>query len=303
MAGWLSRHRRRPSRNAAVRYNPGRVNLRKIFLIVLLASLAAAAAMGVWGVVFSRYADEKLIGSMLSVGLFSLTLLGTAIVFDKRRWLVAMCCSFAISAIGLALFLVLIWFRDVLGYPAREQLARFMGESAIVAIALPLAGLLALTRFEHGLLRMARLAAITLVFICAATISIPIWADNYVGEEYFKFLAVVAIATGLAVVCLPILHKLAGMPPPSETVARDVTMTIVCPRCSLSQTVAAGPSRCQRCRLKFTIEIEEPRCPKCGYLLFQLTEPRCPECGQALSTEDVVPASTQDNNTAQVLQA
>ena len=62
------------------------MNLRKIFLIVLLASLAAAAAMGVWGIIFSRYADEKLIGTMLSVGLFSLTLLGSAIVLDKRRW-------------------------------------------------------------------------------------------------------------------------------------------------------------------------------------------------------------------------
>jgi hypothetical protein len=263
-----------------------RVNLRKIFLIVLLASLAAAAAMGVWGIVFSRYADERLIGTMLSVGLFSLTLLGSAIVLDKRRWVIAMLCSFGVSGIGLLLFLTEIWFRRELGYS--ETPARLMGESAVVAVALPLAGLLALTAFQQPALRMVRLAGIALAFICAATISIPIWADRYVGEEYFKFLAVVAIATALAVVCLPILHKLAGLPPPSETVSSDVTLAITCPRCALSQTVPAGPSRCGRCRLKFVIEIEEPRCPKCGYLLFQLTEPRCPECGHALDEDDVM---------------
>jgi hypothetical protein len=264
------------------------VNLRKIFLVVLLASLAAAAAMGVWGIIFSRHADEKLIGSMLSIGLFSLTLLGSAIVLDKRRWMAAMLCSFGVSGIGLALFLIEIWLRNDLSFEAREYVGRFMGESAVVAIALPLAGLLALTAFDQPVLRLVRLGGITLVFICAATISIPIWADHYVGDDFFKFVAVVAIATALAVVALPILHKLAGMPPPSETVSMDVTMAIVCPRCALSQTVAAGPSRCHRCRLKFVIEIEEPRCPKCRYLLFQLTEPRCPECGNKLDQEDVV---------------
>jgi hypothetical protein len=278
------------------------VNLRRIFLVALICSLAAAAAMGVCGIVFSRYADETLIESMLAIGMFSLTLLGTAIVFDKHRWLAAMFCSFAFSGIGLALFLFVIWFRRELDYPLREYLGRAMSEVAVIAVVLPLAGLLALTRFDHAFLRITRLTAITLVFICAATISIPIWAENYVGEEYFKFLSVVAIATGLAIVCLPILHKLAGMPPPSETVASDVTMTIICPRCALSQTVAAGPSRCQRCRLKFVIEVEEPRCPKCGYLLFQLTEPRCPECGHALSQDDVMTESSGEKNVAPALE-
>src|SRR3954451_1879768 len=228
-----------------------------------------------------------MIGSMLSVGLFSLTFLATAIAIEKGQWRGAMFCSFAVSALGLGFFLGTIWLADNLEWQTRRLLHQSMGEFAVIGVGLPLAGLLSLTRFDNQALQLVRLSTLTLVGICGATLTLGIWSGG-LEPNFEKFLAVVCIATGLGIVALPLLHKLAGLPPPSETVAVDLTMAIVCPRCALSQMVTAGPSRCQRCRLRFVIEIEEPRCPTCGYLLFQLTEPRCPECGHTLSTDDVI---------------
>jgi hypothetical protein len=262
---------------------------RRLFLIALLISLTVAAALGMMGVITSTYGDRRLMGSMLSIALFSLTLLGTAIVIDKRRWRLVMFLSTAISAAGLALFLFMTWFGDSVAYPLHRQFEHVMKQLAYLAVALPMAGLLSLTRFAHPILRGIRIGTLTLVFLCAGTLSFAIWREQDLDfDQYFSVLGVISIGTGLGVVGLPLLHKLAGMPPPSETVAMDVRVTIVCPRCGTAQTVAAGESRCQRCKLRFFLEVEEPRCPKCSYLLFQLTEPRCPECGQALSGDDVM---------------
>ena len=130
-----------------------------------------------------------------------------------------------------------------------------------------------------------------MVFVAASVISFAVCAPyELVGYEIWRSVAVTSIFASLGVVCLPVLYKIAGMKPPSETIAADVSLTVICPRCSLSQSLKAGESQCAGCRLKFVIEVEEPRCTKCGYLLYQLTEPRCPECGAPISDADVVPA-------------
>jgi hypothetical protein len=151
---------------------------------------------------------------------------------------------------------------------------------------------MALTRFEHPGLRAARMTTLVMIFIAAGTISFGILGDP--GGDFDEFLGVVLILAILGVICLPLLHKLVGLPPPSETVAMDVKLLLTCPRCGEQQTLPAGPSRCAKCRLRFRIEVEEPRCPKCSYLLYQLTEPRCPECGHQLGADEVVPATVAE---------
>jgi hypothetical protein len=265
------------------------VNYRKLFLIAFICSVAAAAGIGILGIVSSRWGEPKLLGTMMSIALFSLTALGSAIVLDKRIWRPLMSVSFGTSAIGLAMFIFMIYFDSHFDWPVRQVIGQSSAIIATIAVALPLGGLLALTRFEQPMLLVLRFGGIALVFLTALVICAGVleWIDD--EPYYFKFLGIMLILSALATVCLPVLHKVAGMPPPSETVASDVSIEIVCPRCSMKQSVHPGPSRCAQCRLKFAIEVEEPRCPKCRYLLYQLTEPRCPECGTAVDDAELVP--------------
>jgi hypothetical protein len=264
------------------------VNYRKIFLIAFTCSVAAAAAIGILGIVSKRYGEPKLLATMMSIALFSLTALGSAIVLDKRVWRPLMWVSFVTSAIGLAIFIFMIYFDSLFDWPARRVIGQSAGIVATIAIALPLSGLLALTRFEQAMLQFVRIVGVALVLLTAVVICAGVLELMDDDQFYFKFLGIMMILSALAIVCLPVLHKVAGMPPPSETVASDVSIEIVCPRCSMRQSVHSGPSRCAQCRLKFTIEVEEPRCPKCRYLLYQLTEPRCPECGTEIDSAEVL---------------
>ncbi|MBC8107053.1 MAG: hypothetical protein H7Z14_10725 [Anaerolineae bacterium] len=269
------------------------VNYRKIFLVAFICSLAAAAGIGVFGIVSSRYGDGHLLATMASIALFSLTALGSAIVLDKRKWRIAMMTSFGVSAVGLCLFLVMIYLRRGINSPYDQYLTQAMGLSATLAVAMPLGGLLAMTRFEQSGFRFVRIASIAMVFIAAGIICLGIIAFDNLNSDYPKLLGVAVILAALGTICLPVLHKIAGMPPPCETVASDLLITVICPRCSLSQPLTTGESRCAQCRLRFVIEVEEPRCPKCRYLLYQLTEPRCPECGTPVDNSDILtPANT-----------
>ena len=266
---------------------------KKLFLITLLISLAGAAAIGIVGLMMPTWGErERLLETMMSVGLFSLTLLGTAVVLEKRTpWRIAMLVSVGLSVMGLALFLFAIWYGDSLDYEDRRIIGKWMVQAAFVAVALPLAGLLSLTRFDGAALRAVRLAGIGLVFVAVLPMSAVVWSDF--NEELLRTMFAGLILAVLSVVALPILHKLAGMPPPSETVAPELEIEVVCPRCKLQQPLKTGPSRCARCRLKISIEVEEPRCPKCSYLLYHLTEPRCPECGEPLGGDEVLAPATQ----------
>ena len=268
------------------------VNLKRVFLISLLISLAAGAVVGVIGILSPGWRLQfQLVWTMMSIGLFSLTLLGTAIVLDKRQWRGAMFVSLGVSTLGLFYYVLVIWLGNELDYLIRATLRQLMVDFAMAAVAIPLAGLLSLTRFRHPVLRFIRVISIALVLVTGAVFALAVWGNPQ--EDTWKFIGIITILSVLCVIALPLLHKLAGLPPPGETVQQETEIHLRCPRCSLDQKLRSGHARCARCKLRINIEVEEPRCPKCNYLLYQLTEPRCPECGEALGADEVVNATSE----------
>ncbi len=67
--------------------------------------------------------------------------------------------------------------------------------------------------------------------------------------------------------------------------AADMSLSLTCPRCSKTQQLGVGRSRCGGCGLRFLIDIEEEHCGKCGYALHKLESAVCPECGTPVFSE------------------
>jgi len=103
---------------------------------------------------------------------------------------------------------------------------------------------------------------------------------------YWRLGGAIAIFTGCASVVFPFLLRFDRLRQLENLSTTALKMRIECPRCGLSQILAAGRQRCEKCRLRFNIEIEEPRCPKCRYVLYEGIGERCPECGQPIPEED-----------------
>ena len=85
------------------------MRLTRILLIILLVAVTAAALFGIGSLLLADQVNWRILGSMLSVGLFSMTAMGCAFVLEKRVARLLMVAGMVISALGLALFLWQIW--------------------------------------------------------------------------------------------------------------------------------------------------------------------------------------------------
>jgi hypothetical protein len=261
------------------------VKLRKLFLWIVLGSLAMAATMGVHAIWFGG--NDRWLGTMLTVALFSNLALAAAAIQEKRVWVRPMYGAIGLCVIGVPMFVIRIWAGW--DYPFGNEYGKWMVILVIWTFALLVAGYLATINSGNwvGVLRR-------IVQVCVFALAVMMTAgvlDQFRGEDLGRFTAVTAIITGLGIVAVPVLNRVHGIDKKARSETSPLEMTIVCPRCLRQQVVAAGPSRCTGCRLKFTIEIEEPRCPKCDYLLYHLTTPRCPECGELLGEAEVEAAA------------
>lgn len=270
------------------------MKLTRVFLLGTAVSLTLAAAIGIYAFLFGQFGDleSKLITTTLSIGLFSITALGTAIVYERGRWRPVMLVAFMVSGFGLLFYLYVIWLHEyVVGrsYYYSSEITQTMLLTAVWAFALPHMGLLGLAPRSAELLRWTRLLSIVFVFILAGLISAmaiiePAGRDE---EIWLRAIGVFAILAGLGTLVTPILVRVQHIDRTTSTESTALSLSLTCPRCLTTQTLDSGHARCGHCRLKFHIEIEEPRCPKCNYLLHMLTEPVCPECGQPLSAEEL----------------
>jgi hypothetical protein len=277
------------------------MRLKKVFFVGVMVSLSLAALVGIWCFLFpGQYGriEDRGIETTASMVLFCLTALGAAYVLEKVIWKIAMIAGLVLSGLGLVLFPASIWglFDFPPFYHGRwdDVLQSTMRLTAVWAIALPHAGLIAQARFSNWI-RWVRFATIGGGFLLAAACTVYIvglnWSGFYLYQDVFlRDLGALSLLVALGTLAVPILHKLKRIDKFASSESTKLELQVTCPRCFLTQTIQSGHSHCSHCRLKFHLEIEEPRCPQYNYLLHQLTSPRCPECGQALAPEEIAPA-------------
>lgn len=282
------------------------MHLKRVFFLGSIVSLSVAAGLGIWVITFGTFdaLEGALLATMFAVGLFTLTALGSLTVRERGVWVPVMGFTVALSAVGLAYFLVLIWGALLGGrgslvarlMPLHGSVAWLIG---IWATALTHLGLLSLPRLK-GWPRLVRATARWLVLALAGWICVVVVAGSMSSTyldaaAWWQVLGVLIIMSVLGSLAVPILVRLRGVEQELGAESTEMALTLRCPRCLTEQTVQTGASRCVACRLKFHIQIEEPRCPSCGYLLHQLTEPRCPECGRALDAAELPRPGSREN--------
>ncbi|MCK4340795.1 MAG: hypothetical protein KAY37_03620 [Phycisphaerae bacterium] len=199
----------------------------------------------------------------------------SAALYERGSWAPLPFLGVVACATGFLMLLVCIWAE-----PTRDP--TFPKATGIVAvIAFSLAHMCLLIRVPGGPALTWILGATSVCIWAVAAMSTAAIIFEPTDDLFYRLFGAVGVMDASGTLSLLIVAKLKQVGKVDKLASTPAQIELRCPRCTASQVLAAGKSKCAACGLKFDIEIEEPRCAKCDYLLWQLPERRCPECGTA----------------------
>jgi hypothetical protein len=187
---------------------------KRSFLIALVASMCATAALAIGILLFSEFDETsaRILGSTAALSFFSLLALPAGALLDRRRMLPLAWASLAVTALALVLVLVLLWVDW-------DDLADWLWKSALTltVFAIALAQAAATSgRVRPGDARAVRrlyAGAVALAAAVATMAAVATWAEIE-SDGYYRLLGALAVATLLATLLQPVVRRIEGGPDP-----------------------------------------------------------------------------------------
>ena len=264
-----------------------RSKTQRTLLFGFIGSICLCGLVGIFCLLqgsLSNFAERVLLTTGI-VGAASILALASAVPWELRRW--HPLGAFGMAAVGMtaAYSIAIVWAEPRGG----DWVWQALGVSWVCAVALPHIGLLSLARLKTQW-RPILGVTVGLVALLAALIIVSI-LGKVDSEDWYHWVAIVAIGVTCGTISVPILHRISRMHAREAVQTTELALSLTCPRCSKTQTLGVGRSKCAACGLKFKIEIEENNCAKCGYPLYKLESAVCPECGTPIARPEVAAAS------------
>jgi hypothetical protein len=183
---------------------------RRIAIIVTIASLAVAAAIGIIALLSGDFGETQgriLATTTLVAGSSILLLCHLAVVGRAVR--VVGFAGITVTTIALVLALILVWTDWTAGTDL-SAVWRWLGVAAVVAVSLAHANLLLLLSVRRrAVVRWGLWLTLAMIAIVALMIVVPILTDGDIpghqGDTYWRVFGVVAILDVLGTIAIPVL--------------------------------------------------------------------------------------------------
>lgn len=261
-----------------------RSKTQRTFLLGFIASIVTCGLVGIYCLLQGTIGQTQgeILATTAAVGASSILALAAGVPLEKRRWHPVGPLGILAVAFALIMSLILIWTMAW----KNEVFVQAFFVSVVLAVAFPHAGLLGMARLRK---QWAFIQFGTVVLIGLLAVQIIATIFSFIHDEtWIRFIGVTSILVACGTIAVPILHRLSTMHSRESIRTTELKLGVICPRCSTSQQLPVGNSKCVKCGLKFKIEIEEEQCRKCGYPLYQLQSSTCPECGTPIATAPAV---------------
>ena len=182
--------------------------IKRVFLTLLIVSIAASAALGVAAIASPRswFMQEELVLTAVFTALYSLAALGASIPFDRGHWPIVSGGAIVVIISGLGLTLLALWIGQL---EHSDTYLRFVGVVATVGGLLALGSLISMARLSRSLRWLQLLTLVSALFLATTIIAMIIIDPSYPASEHWETLiglSVVLVACGSIVV--PIAHEL-----------------------------------------------------------------------------------------------
>ncbi len=181
------------------------MDIKRIFLVSLIGSLSVSALIGIMIFLVGDF-DElqvRVLLTTLMFGLYSLTGLCSATLYEKGRYQ-----TYAAAAIGTSVAAFVLGLISIWGSDPGEGLLKLTLASLVAAVGMAHAALLLRIAPKNPAVRWSLTLTNACIAIVAAMLILLI-LDTEIGEadSYFRLLGVFAILDVLGTVVTPLLQK------------------------------------------------------------------------------------------------
>jgi hypothetical protein len=184
------------------------VNVRRIFLISLIASVSISALLGIGVILLGNfgYVEVRVLMTTFTITVMSICGLACGAHFEAGRGNVLPKVGIALSLIAALMALLVIWnFLDEV-----EEFIKSFVTATILAIACSHLSLLSLARLDQRF-AWTRVLASVCVWTISGILIVIIWLEPAGGSGLiYRILGILSIILASITVVTPVLHKLSS---------------------------------------------------------------------------------------------
>jgi hypothetical protein len=198
------------------------INLKKIFLYLLITSVAASALIGIGVILFGNFGDleVRILATTLTVTVTSILGLACGAFLETGRGKVIPVGGIVFAVVASIMWLIVIWYR---GEP-NEWFMKTTVTATLLAVAGSHVSLLSLARLGKKFV-WSRYAVYAVIGSLTAILLFLIWFEPKVNEELIgRVVGVLSILVAALTVVTPIFHKLSHGEPSEAEIDAEIAV-------------------------------------------------------------------------------
>lgn len=180
--------------------------MRKLFLILLLASLGVSALLAIFVFLVGDFGDIELriLATTLTIGGYSLTGLCSSVLYARRKNIPLAISGMIASVLGFLITVGATW--EILD---SDDVWRLVLLLAVLAFSIAHASLLLLVQSDKKIVNFSLKATIGLITIVGLMLIYLVLTDDFLatGDFYYRLLGVFAVLDVLGTIATPVLKK------------------------------------------------------------------------------------------------
>lgn len=184
------------------------MNLKRLFLYTLIASVAVSAVIGIVVMIFGTFGEfeTKVLLTTTTVTITSILGLACGACLEARRGRILPITGIAFAVISAVLWITLIWS----GSDGSETFAKAVMSATLLATACSLISLLSLATLDKRFM-WSRLLAHASVWTLTAIILWILWTDIDPSDSWIaRLMGVLSIIIAAVTVVTPVFHYLSS---------------------------------------------------------------------------------------------
>ncbi len=197
------------------------LNIKKLFLHSLIASVAVSALIGIVVILAGNFGEfeAKILGTTFTIAVTSILGLACGAYLETKRGKLLPIFGIIFSIISAILFLVLIWVEMIW---KEEIFFKSLATASILATACSHLSLISIPKLDSKF-QWSKITLHSCVWILSTILLYILWFEpNSDNDFVFRIIAVLSIIIAALTITTPVFYKLSHSLPESEQIDEEI---------------------------------------------------------------------------------